>query len=82
MNEPAFVKLKPGMKPSEAVKIRDISTDKLGTKNMTGTGDLETRKGQIDSQTASSAGQSTCEPFKKTEPSKKEAPGRIYLYMN
>ncbi|XP_078372427.1 arginyl-tRNA--protein transferase 1-like isoform X1 [Oculina patagonica] len=74
VNEPPFIEPKPGMKPSEAVRIRDISTDKLGTKNKTGTGDLETKKGQIDSQAASSAGQSTCEPLKKTEPSKKKAP--------
>lgn len=82
VNEPPFIEPKPGMKPSEAVRIRDISTDKLGTKNKTGTGDLETKKGQIDSQAASSAGQSTCEPLKKTEPSKKKAPGIIYMYVH
>lgn len=83
MNEPAFVEPTPGTKPSEAIKIRDISIDKLKRKDVKGTGDLRTRKGPKDSQAASSSGQSACEPFNKTELLKKQAPGRGgFLYNN
>ena len=79
VNQSAFVEPLPGIKPSEAVKLKDLSTHKLEPKGTKGPGDVETRKGQIESQAASSAGQSSHEPLKKTEPSKKKPPGRIKL---
>lgn len=79
MHKQAFVEPKPGIKPSEAVKMKDISTDKLRTKDVKGTGGLETREGPKDSQAASSTGHATCKQLNKSEPSKKKAPGRIYM---
>ncbi|KAJ7394368.1 hypothetical protein OS493_000175 [Desmophyllum pertusum] len=62
VNEPAFLEHLPDKKPSEAVNIRDISTDKLEKKDLKNQAG-ETRKGPIDAQAASSSDQSACEPL-------------------
>ena len=75
MNDPAFVEPKSGTKPSETIKIRDINTDKLETKDVKGTVNLVPRKGPKDAQAGSSSGQSACEPLNKTNITKKQVPG-------
>lgn len=77
VHEPAFVEPLPGIKPSETVKVGDISTDKLGKKDLKGSGDLKTRKGPVDLQAASSSGQLACEQLKKTKPVKGKTPGAM-----
>jgi len=70
VNDPAFLEPRPGTKPSETIKIRDVNTDKLKRSTVKGTA------GPKDSQVASSSGQSVSEPLHKLKLLKKQAPGR------
>ena len=76
VNDPAFIEPKPGTKPSETIKIRDINRDKLESSKVKGTADLVTTKRPKDLQAASSSGQSVYKSLNKAKLLQKQVPGR------